>query len=738
MSAEELRPTKGPFLVGRLSVALIGATVLVVGCAGVSIAAEAYALIAVGFLVAGAQMLFAVVSGAVAWKKERYEIHDKGLVARGGGLLSDRTNELDFRNVTHVKQRLPFLRYRLFNVGDVIVQSAGSSSAEVVFRSVEDPDTLYEQMRHRLRDNGFSLQATERLHSESPSTLGAVLEVLQISFGAAFVVGGGGGAVVAVLTALGPMGIALGVLGGATLALLVLVWLGLHVLDLKRRTYEVYDDVIEYREGFLSRTNAFIPYENIADAATHQTFIDQALGLWDVRVSCQGSGAEVAFRRLANGPALQAAVRDRVAHAQSSRQAEERKVVQAAAAVEGGAPQRVVRPGAAPVAAEDAWTADLKMNTLRATLSGGLLTAVATRYRVGPSSLSSTYSLLGRRELEFAYDKITGVQVSTGPWDALLGTFSVKIWSIGSATPITLAHVRREDVDLQALLRQCGIPGGPARLELPAAFSVGNFARAHVVGLLFWLPWVLSSLCTLAVPLLGGMAWAGVRAGKQRLRFHEHHVELEEGVLYRSHTYARYDDIKKVTVRRYAGTDTGRLTLFVAGETQIQTSKGPGPVIPNSFSAHYLADVSPFTTSLDALLQGRIEPEQATTALTVDERAEFQPSAANSLATLFMVGFFFPPLWLLAPWSWLTVKRRQYRVEAERAVVEEGVVYRSHTSVLFDRIDSLKQGQGMVGKMFGNGNVTLYTAGSSQPDLVLRDCPEFDPLYTAIRARYGR
>ena len=735
---QELRPTKGPFLFGRLTVGLGGATVLFVGCAGGAVAAEVYALIGVGALVAGALVCFSMISGAVAWKKERYEIHHKGLLARGGGLLSDRTTELDFRNVTHVKQRLSFLRYRLFNVGDVIVQSAGSSSAEVVFRSVREPDVLYEHIRQKLRDNGFSLQAKECLHSESPSTLGALLEVVQLLLGASFVVGGGSSAVLAGLATLGPAGMVLAGLGAVLLPVVVLTWLGLHVVDLKRRTYEVHDDVIEYREGFLSRTNAFIPCENIADAATHQTFIDQALGLWDVRVSCQGSGADVAFRRLANGPALQAAVRDRVAHAQRLRQAEERAAVEGPASAEGGAPQPISRPGAAPVPAEEAWTADLKMSMLRAVLSGGLLPAIATRYRVGPSSLSSVYSLFGRRELEFAYDKVTGLQVSTGPWDALLGTFSVKIWSIGSATPITLAHVKRDDVDLEALLRQCGIPGGAAQLELPAAFSVGTFARAHAVGFFFWLPWVLASLCTLAVPLAGSVAWAGLRARKQHLRLHEHHVELEQGVLFRRHTYARYDDIKKVTVQRYAGTDAGSLTLFVAGETQIQTSKGGTTVVPNRFTANYLPDVTPFITSLDALLQGRISAPQVTTALTVGQAAEYQPAVANGLTTLFLIGLFFPPLWLLAPWSVLALKRRRYRVEAERAVLEEGVVYRSHTSVLFDRIDSLKQGQGVLGKAFGNGNVTLFTAGSSQPDLLLRDCPEYETLYTAIRARYGR
>jgi len=102
-----------------------------------------------------------------------------------------------------------------------------------------------------------------------------------------------------------------------------------------------------------------------------------------------------------------------------------------------------------------------------------------------------------------------------------------------------------------------------------------------------------------------------------------------------------------------------------------------------------------------------------------------------------IVGIFFPPLWLFTPLVVMAVKRKSYRVEAERAVIEEGLLYRTHTSVLFDRIDSLKQNQGAMGKAFSNGSVTLFTAGSSRPDLVLSNTPEFKALYGAIRERYG-
>ena len=44
------------------------------------------------------------------------------------------------------------------------------------------------------------------------------------------------------------------------------------------------DDVLVYEEGFLTRDDAFIPSENLADSNTHRTLVDRILGLFDVRV----------------------------------------------------------------------------------------------------------------------------------------------------------------------------------------------------------------------------------------------------------------------------------------------------------------------------------------------------------------------------------------------------------------------------------------------------------------------
>jgi uncharacterized membrane protein YdbT with pleckstrin-like domain len=749
----ELKPKRSSFLFARVGGAAIGASMLA-GAMGVAgLAGELPGLVAAAGVMWLALVGPSVWLANVAWTKERYEIHDGHLVAHSGGLTSDRTLELDLKNVTHVKQYLSWIRYKFFDVGDVIVQSAGSSSAEVVFRSVRDPDELFEQLRGLMRDKGFSLRGEKLLVREQPSTLGTLVECGSIALGlAAFGFWTGASGLGAALASGEDWIVLLTTVGGLVVAAGAGVFLVLHFFDLKRRTYEVFDDVVEYREGFLSRTNAFIPYENIADAGTKQTFLDQFLGLYDVKVSCQGSGSEVSFRRLARGPEVQAAVRSLVDSAQARRELAQRE----ARALEQAQPDtatRSSRPAAELVPADEAWTAELKMNMLRGILGGQILRAIGTQYTVGPASIASRYQLIGQQQLEFAYDKLTGVQVRVSPVDRLLGTMTVRIWSIGSLAPLDLAHVQRSSVDLPALLRQAGIPGGEARATLLAELGPGVWLRARVGTALFVALCTLGALVSLvlgegapAIPgLLPLVAWvlaffvARVRAKHQVLTFHEHHMEHRSGVFWQRHVHARYDDVKKLQVRCYAGTTRGRLTVFVAGETAFQTKKGTsGAVVQNRFTTHYLPDVTPFRTTLDPLLLGRLAPEDVTTVRTeTSEGQVFRPAVANTVVLLGVLGVFLPPLWLLLPWRVLSVKRRVYRVKSAQAVLEEGVVYRTYTSVLFDRIDSMTQGQGLLGKVFNNGTVTLMTAGSSRPDLVLANAPGYAALYKAIRERYG-
>ncbi|MCO4746876.1 MAG: PH domain-containing protein [Proteobacteria bacterium] len=766
----------------RVVGALVLTTLLSVGIVVAALLVPAWWLMA-ALPVVWLFLLLPMLYGAhVAYTKERYEIHANHLVCHRGGLLSDGRTELELRNVTHVRLRLPWLRHRFFKIGDVRIESAGSAASEITFEAIQNPVDVYEQVQELMRANGYSMKRAEVLHEESPTAMGAVTDIVKTVFGVAFTMiwlfGATFGLTMGIIESAGPVAggvvsvLGIGFAGGSVL--LTLAGLVVRYLDLTRRTYTVYDDTVSYTEGFLTRDNAFIPYENIADAAINRTFIDQMLGLYDVSVSCQGSGSEIHFRRLSRGPELKEAIATLVANASAI-------TVKPGEVAEAATPEGEDEAEAKPVAkavqkrelvsADDAWTGEFKMNVARSLVPllasilvppawliatiGMFIKASNTTYTVGTHSMSSEYNFLGTKQQEFAYDKVTGVQVSRSPLDDFFKTLTVQIWSIGSPQPLTFSNVAVDDIDLGALLRQCGIDEDEVQGELKQSFGPKVWLIQNAF-LLIFLAMVAAALLVAAVafwpvllliPVLLLLpapmaAITAMRVKKQRITFHGQHIEAQTGIFFKQHIYARYDNIKKVETTAIPFTEQGRFKVYIAGERVMQQQgqqaqqPGGGIKVPYALEGAYIEDIAIKVGAMDALLLGLIEPSaiEEEHPQNDDVLTTTKPAIPNAVAPFLI----FPPLWPFAPLVAWQTHVAQYEIETDRVVMRRGIFFKSVTSVLFNRIDSIQQNQGALGKAFGNGQVTILTAGSSAPDLTVANVPDYAEVYDTIRKNYGK
>jgi len=784
----ELRPHAIAFIApwfARTALALLAITVLV-ALLGLSLDPAAALIAAPVFLGAMGALVYA---GRVRIEKERYTFLPERLRCRSGGLLSERLTELEVRNITHVKLRLPWLRYKLLRVGDVLVESAGSGGSEIAMRSVRDPEAVYGQLRELMQKNGFRLRQDELLHEEKPAIIGVITETFGIAFGAAVGVAYTlGGLIAAISTDAEYAWVAVSVTG--SLALVTFARLVVHFLDLRRRTYRVYEDTIVYEEGFLTRDNAFIPAENLSDSGTTRSLLDRILGLYNVNISCQGSGSEIRFRRLARGAEL-AEVVDRLVDGfgdlagsrtdEAPASSETKATHDEPAKVDSSARPDATEPPRASTRAH--WTADLRMNTWRALVPyvaacvlmipgipfwifgmvEAAIRASATRYSVRSGSIKSRFTFITSNEREFTNDKITGLVVKEGPFDRLLSTVQLQLWSIGSARPLDLKHIKRDTLDLPALLSQLGMPESEPTVTVSASFSLGAMLRGHLFSsMLLMLTMVASMLLAALVDrwfVLGAVlvwaAWvvatarATLYAKRQRLRFGRTRIEAHRGILWREHIYAQLSNVKKLELTRFPGGDVGRVRFFVAGERRIgQQQNGllsladpksaQRGMIPYQFTLEYIDHIEANTRSFSELLEGRsASPDLAQSSAVL---MESRPALSNSMTLAVLVSVLLTPLVALLPLTLpfiaLVLRRRQYRIEAERVVYTSGVLYRTHTSIAFNRIDAIRHEQGALNKLFKNGNVILLTAGSSKPDLVLRDLPDYEAFYGRIP--YGR
>lgn len=765
---QELKPRKCAFIFPRLV-----ATCIVSALFGAVVSIALFALdysAWLGLIAFFAGLLLGIFSALVAYRKERYELQASRLVCHRGGLFSDESTEFEIRNITHVKVKLPWLRYKLLRTGDVIVETAGSSKP-MIMRAIHDPESIYSGMRERMKSNGYDLSQRQLLHEEKPALIGVFGECVGMLVGAVLF------CVYFLAGFLEDKEISMESMAAQALAGTILVgilsFVILRFLDLRRRTYRVFNDIVVYEEGFLTRENAFIPYENIADSNTKRTFIDQIFGLYDVLISCQGSRSEIKFRRLKNGINLSAAIdqlvnsagkKPKLGKASSRSDAKESAV------------KRPARAEPETVPAESIRMAEYRIHALRLlvpqmfllplfplwvlAMLKSLILLSSTRYFVRSGSLLHSYKFLTVDDREFSYDKITGVVIRKNLWDKWFGTMTLKFWSIGSGKPLEFAHVHCGQVDLPALMRQVGIPPASAQTtDVDARFGLITWLRARMwaaFGIVIFSAGVVAAALLAEEPLIylllsvsvligiGGLIYAKLYYTRQRLRFHEHHIEAEQGVIAKSFYYVRYKNVKRITATRYPGGDQGSLKIYVAGEEQIQMqgaqAKGLTGMKQFSFTSGMLPEPGKTATLLDDILSGRIDPSpSATPAKPSETLAESPRSVGTALAALFLISILLFPLIALLPVTIpitiIRVKRWRYRIEDFRIVANHGVLFRSETSVLLDRVDSLQQSQGLLNKIFRNGKVSVMTAGSSKPDLVLIDSPAYLRLYEEIRKR---
>lgn len=772
---QEIKPAKIAFVGSRIVAALVLSIILATVTSIILVIAQQSPLpaLAVFALVS----LLGIIASRVAYHKESYQIQDTRIICRGSGLASDRTTEFEIRNITHVKLKLPWLRFKLFGVGDVIVQTAGDAKP-VVMRAIHDAEAVYDGLWERMKRNGYDLSRSQLLHEERPAAIGILSEFIRLLsslfFSLVFIVMFLNAMVLEFLKEnriqYSPYFVpALVVL----FSIFALVFIIFRYLDYRRRVYRVYNDVVVYKEGFLTRHDAFIPYENISDANTRCTFSDRILGLYDVQISCQGVGAEITFRRLRHGITLSDAI-DRVVVSARQKQKPATRPHEGSPNSESTRPLRRKETNAIP--AGEIMVGDFRMSAARtmvplllllplfpiwviAMIQTGIRLA-STTYSVRLGSLRHSTRLVSVHDREFAFEKITGVVIKRDLWDHMLGTMTLRFWSIGSGQPLEFAHIHRSALDLPGLLRQVGIPESSVNpKEIVAAFGLLPWLRAH----LNKIPWLLMlaagivvvavraeprAYYLLALPAL--VAVAGLIRGmlyypRQHLRFHADHLEAEQGILIKRRYLARYRNIKRTETVRYPGGEIGSLKIFVAGEEEVQTNlqkqqNKPTLLKQCSFTTAFLPAVTDNALLLDDILCGRVDPTaNAVAAEPLEIFLEARRSVGNALFGLLLLStVLFPMLALLPitiPSTVIRTKRWRYRIDAARVTVSHGLMYRKETSILLDRIDSLQQKQGPINKLFGNGNVSILTAGSSSPDVTLQNSPDYLKIHEVLRER---
>ncbi len=729
----------------------------------------------------------------VCYKKTKYLLYPKKIVQKGGGIFSDFEKELSLKNITHVDMVLPFIENKLFGTGHLRVESAGAGTTEVSIVSMKNAEEAYESIIGLMKQNGFRLTRQNLIQKERPHNLAIFFEVFSYFIGALFFISYMGSGffvekdidVEAIFSKYGSL-----LVGGLTVVLLgVLAYCIMRFLDLKQRVYSLYEDTVTYSEGFLNKHYSIIPFENLADSAISQSFISKIFGLYDVKLSCQGSGQEILFKNMINGQKLSDNIDKLVDKSKSLVDAGEKE--EAKAEKSGITERRKAKPES-----DREYQAEFKMDPFRTWLPliilsplllilfpllivGAIAGAVrlkANTFKIKKDSAVHIFEFFSKHTTEFSFDKVTGIIFKKGIIDRWCKTCKTVFWSIGSGANISFPNLKEAGDFKNKILGKKGIKPQKVLYELASKFNFVDMLKANIyffsliliaaIALFAVNPGAgVAVLISLAVLILIVSIYKGAYYQRSKLMFYEDYVHFSHGLFWREDFYVFYDDIKDITTLRYPGSSLGNIKFNVAGETVIKTRQSES-IRPNAFTIRYIDKIKNWDELIDIVFYYRPQAEKIkelenNPRLTSPEVIySSKPSLANGLSTV-VFGLFvldiilgFITIAIQAPtvaaaliiflniiilsWATISIKVISYILQPYRIYEKKGIIFKKQTSVTYNKIDFINFHQGALNKAFKTGNITINTIGSSRPEIVIKNISDYKRFYDKLKQEYAK
>ncbi len=628
----ELKPNKGAFLNYRFVLRTIFLLVflLILGCILKLTLGVSYWYFTLAFVLID---LIIYYSLKVQYRKEKYIFLADKIIHKGGGIFSDYQTELIVKNITHVTMKLLFIENSLFKTGHLNIESAGTGLTEVYLRGIDNPKKYYEYVEKLMKYNGFKLNKSKLIQREHPSSVGIFFEIFGLFVGA-LVFCAASFFMMASMFLVYNENVILLTPVFLLISGILLIFLIVHYLDLKKRVYDVYSDTISYKEGFLTKNYSFIPLENLSDASVNQTFFEQIFGLYDVKISCQGSKQEILFHNIANGIEMEANIDKLIQKTVSISKITQIK-------------DKVIKgyKSTKPLNVDKEFIAELKMNGKRTffpllfliplliilipitfvwakvwffafyiVIAGvigiiGLAIKVSvTKYNVKPKSMYQEYSFFNVRKKEFSNDKIMAVIFKESFIDKWFNTCSINFWSIGSAEDINFQNIKKKKGLYESILAKSGIGDQEIIYKMNPRFSFLELLKASIAFSVISVALIIASVVLTMFSLWFVFIGVGVLFlyfiytvygyayyKRSKMIFYKDYVYFQKGIFFKEFYYVLYDNIKDITTTKYPFSKRGSITFNIAGEHHVGQARGRGKQqqisISNSFRIDFIEDL---------------------------------------------------------------------------------------------------------------------------------------------------
>lgn len=717
------KPVKTSFITQYVAAAFVLAVV-------VAAAITYFASMRAGAVAGVILVVAAAMRRTKQYSRESYELREDGIHVTRGTRFNHEEIHVPWSRVTTVNHVKPFFQRLIFNTGQCMIDSAGSHQSSIMLRHIEDdlPQRIQGRLTH-------SQDAT---HEARPSKPAAVVKSLWqavtsiIGLIAVFFIPG--------QTTINPFVITVIAVSLAASGLAAIR----RIADDISLAYTTYDDHVSIAGGIFRQRRHVLLADHITDTATNQSFLDRILNVEELTVSVAGGERSVPLPYLNRDSGFE----QHIPQGHSPPAAEDTR-------------EKREQPGDDPHSSGDSITA--KPSTARSLIGiialllilspvfiaapitlifiaayagQQLIFPFVTTYEQTRGEVTRRFTFFQRRETTFQTDRVTAVVVKKNPLDEAFNTATVAVQTVGSSTWLTLKHLDT-GTELYDKIRALRTLTDTEHEVLPRATPQTTLLR--------FLPRVLAGLAViggvagrghlgLAAGLLAvgaiTMAWATWRLSHASLRFGPKALTLSTGVLFKRRVTARYADIKRVQSTLYPAGNVGSITVSVPGGSQsilFSTYSLHGAV--NPWEQHGVVDgcvqaqawASPMNPgeprwSDTPWLPGIILRGGAAAAALIVAAAALH--AFNVISVYPVVGAaLVGAAGLIAHTVYYYHVR--YTMSDRRYIAEHGILYRSATTLLHDRIDYDDINRSWYHLLTGSGTVSLYTTGSDEKDLVI-------------------
>jgi len=414
-----------------------------------------------------------------------------------------------------------------------------------------------------------------------------------------------------------------------------------------------------------------------------------------------------------------------------------------------------------------------------------IIEIIATNYKIKKDSIQYCYKFIKTKNVEFINDKITNITFAENLIDKVFGTCKISFSSIGSSGRIEFKYISKQEKLYDNILSKIGIKNKKIKYELLPKFGFfvlikSFFLYFFVLSYVFILLFLLLELHIFTIlAFVLGYIYSIFYYKNAGIYFYKNYLCIEKGLITKSKSYSSYENIKNITTVKYPLTKIGKLCFGVAGGNKsVDLSANSSSVnrninIPNiskginklnnafNLSLSFIENIPLQNNILDFIVKEPMtkseisKKEKLFLSHAVKSKFVEKQDLGNSLflpvfffiffcfvivmnineiVLKYYIGYFiYFILGIIA--LIVRIKMISYEIQFFRIIKKSGIFYKTQVSIIFSKIDHVNKNQGLVNKIFDNGNIFIQTVASEETEMAINNVSNYQEFYEKLRER---